>query len=223
MRLLFGECEFDPARRLLLRQGQAVPLSAKAFQLLEFLVDRRPEAASKEELLRHLWPETFVSDASLHNLIAEIRSALGDDPRTARFIRTIPRYGYAFHADARELPGVDRDTSQVNRAGPRLLSAETTWLLSEGPNLVGREADCAVRIDAPSISRHHARIVVGGGNATLEDLNSKNGTYLNDRPVHEAVAMRDGDEIRVGTVTMTLRQRDESDSTVSLRRGQDGP
>ena len=221
MRLLFGECEFDSARRLLLRHGHAAPLSARAFQLLAFLLDRRPEAASKDELLQHLWPGTFVSDASLHNLIAEVRSAIGDDPRAARFIRTIPRFGYAFQAEVRELPAVVRETPTVPQRGPRLVSAETTWLLSEGPNLVGRDADCAVRIDAPSISRHHARIVVAVGNATLEDLNSKNGTYLNDRPVHEAVAIHDGDEVRVGTVTMTLRQRDQSDSTVSLRRGQD--
>ena len=197
-------------------------MSPKAFQLLEFLVDRRPEAASKAELLEHLWPETFVSDASLHNLIAEIRGALGDDPRAARFIRTIPRYGYAFHADARELPGPVRETSTASHTGPRLLSADRQWLLSDGPNLVGRDDDCVVRIDSPAISRHHARILVHAGGATLEDLNSKNGTYLNDRPVHEAVTIRDGDEIRVGTVTMTLRQREGFDSTVSLRRGQDG-
>jgi len=222
VRLVFGECEFDSARRLLLRHGHAAPLSARAFQLLAFLLDRRPEAASKEELLEHLWPGTFVSDASLHNLVAEIRSALGDDPRAARFIRTIPRYGYAFQGDARELPGLVRGTSTASHTGPRLLSADRQWLLSDGPNLVGRDDDCVVRIDSPAISRHHARIVVNAGSATLEDLNSKNGTYLNDRPVHETVVIRDGDEIRIGTVTMTLRQRDQSDSTVSLRRGQDG-
>src|SRR5512134_3465844 len=101
MRLVFGECEFDSGRRVLLRHGSARPLSPKAFQLLELLLDRRPEAVAKTELLERLWPETFVTDASLHNVVAEIRAALGDAPRAARFIRTVPRFGYAFQGDAR--------------------------------------------------------------------------------------------------------------------------
>ena len=106
MRVVFGECEFDSGQRALLRHGSAVPLSPKAFQLLELLLDRRPEAVAKAELLERLWPETFVSDASLHNLVAEIRAALGDAPRAARYIRTVPRYGYAFHGDARPASAV---------------------------------------------------------------------------------------------------------------------
>jgi DNA-binding winged helix-turn-helix (wHTH) protein len=84
MHLVFGDCEFDTGRRVLLRHGRVEPLSARAVQLLQFLLDRRPEAVSKAELLEHLWPDSFVSDASLHNLVAEVRSALGDDPRMAR-------------------------------------------------------------------------------------------------------------------------------------------
>ena len=91
MRVVFGECEFDSGQRALRRHGSAVPLSPKAFQLLELLLDRRPEAVAKTELLERLWPETFVSDAGLHNLVAEIRAAIGDAPRAARYIRTVPR------------------------------------------------------------------------------------------------------------------------------------
>ena len=91
MRVVFGDCEFDSGRRLLLRHGRATPLSLKAFQLLELLLDRRPEALSKTDLLEHLWPGTFVSDAGLYNLVAEVRAALGDQPRAARYIRTVPR------------------------------------------------------------------------------------------------------------------------------------
>lgn len=62
---------------------------------------------SKEEIVERLWPKTFVSDASLHNVVAEIRAALGDPLRAARFIRTVSRFGYAFHGDAREEPRAD--------------------------------------------------------------------------------------------------------------------
>jgi hypothetical protein len=187
-------------------------------QLLECLLDRRPEAVSKTELLTHLWSETFVSEASLYNLVAEVRGALGDDPRAARFIRTVPKYGYAFHGDARPADaGVE--AAQTARPGPRLVSKGGDWLLSEGSNLVGRDRDCAVRVDSPSVSRHHARILVTQGEATVEDLGSKNGTYVNEQPVKAPVALEDGVEIRLGSVTMTYRILSALPSTVSQRRG----
>jgi DNA-binding winged helix-turn-helix (wHTH) protein len=215
MRVVFGECEFDSGQRTLLRHGSAVPLSPKAFQLLELLLDRRPEAVAKAELLERLWPETFVSDASLHNLVAEIRAALGDAPRGARFIRTVPRFGYAFHGDARPAPAASvlRSTS----SGPRLLSSRGEWFLSEGPNVVGRDRDCAVPIDSVTVSRRHAQIVVTDGEATVEDLGSKNGTRVNGEPVVEPIALRDGDEIEVGSVMIGYRLMDSAQSTITRR------
>ena len=219
MRVVFGECEFDSGQRALLRHGSAVPLSPKAFQLLELLLDRRPEAVAKAELLERLWPETFVSDASLHNLVAEIRAALGDAPRGARFIRTVPRFGYAFHGDARPAPAASVPPSTPS--GPRLISSRGEWPLSEGANVVGRDRDCAVRIDSVTISRRHAQIVVTAGEATVEDLGSKNGTRVNGQPVVEAIALRDGDEIEVGSVTIRYRLMDSAQSTIT-RRGTRG-
>jgi len=218
VRVLFGECEFDFGRRLLLRHGRATALSPKAFQLLEFLLDRRPEAVSKSELLTHLWPETFVSDSSLHNLVSEIRGALGDDPQASRYVRTIPRYGYAFHGDARPAPAVDVEVSQLARSGPRLVAKRREWLLAEGLNLVGRDADCAVRIDSATVSRHHARIVVTRGEATVEDLGSKNGTYVNGQPVRLPVTLKDGGQIRIGSVKMAYRILSALPSTATQRR-----
>jgi DNA-binding winged helix-turn-helix (wHTH) protein len=218
MRVVFGDCEFDSERRLVLRHGRVRPLSPRAFELLDALLDRRPEAVSKAELLDRLWPGTFVSDASLHNLVAEVRAALGDAPRAARYIRTIPRYGYAFHGNAQPVSAFAGGTSPIAGAGPRLISSRGDWLLSEGPNFVGRDPDCAVRIDSPTVSRRHARIVVSGGHASVEDLKSKNGTYVNGRAVKRTVPVNDGSEIRVGSVTMTYRNPDSLDSTLSQRR-----
>lgn len=218
MRVVFGEYELDSGRRLLLRHGSATPLSLKAFQLLEFLLDRRPEAVSKTELLERLWPETFVSDASLHNLVAEVRAALGDDPRAARYIRTIPRYGYAFHGDARPAPAVDAEVSQPPGPGARLVSRRREWLLAEGSNVVGRGRDCTVCIQSATISRRHARIVLTGGKATIEDLGSKNGTYVNGQRVKQSVALEDGAQIRIGSVTTTYRVPNTLPSTLTERR-----
>jgi DNA-binding winged helix-turn-helix (wHTH) protein len=215
MRVLFGDCEFDSAQRVLLRHGSTTALSPKAFEFLEFLLDRRPEAVAKTELLERLWPETFVSDASLHNLVAEVRAALGDAPRAARYIRTVPRYGYAFHGDARQVPATDVSTPAPSSA--RLVSGHREWLLSEGPNLVGRDRDCAVRIDSATLSRHHARIVVTSGESTLEDLGSKNGTHVNGQRVEQRLALKDSDQIQFGSVTVTFRILDALPSTVTRR------
>ncbi len=216
--VVFGECEFDSGRRVLLRHGSVRPLAPKAFQLLELLLDRRPAAISKTEIIARLWPETFVSDGSLHNLVAELRAALGDDSRTARFIRTIPRYGYAFHGDARPAPAVDNEVSRRARSGPYLVSRRREWFLFEGPNVVGRDPDCAVRIDSSTVSRRHAGIVLASGEATVEDLGSKNGTYVNGRRVEQPVPLRDRDRIRVGSVTITYRIMDTLPSTLTQRR-----
>jgi DNA-binding winged helix-turn-helix (wHTH) protein len=215
MRLVFGECEFDSGQRALLRHGSAVPLTPKAFQLLELLLDRRPEAVAKVELVERLWPETFVSDASLHNLVAEIRAALGDAPRAARYIRTVPRYGYAFHGDAR--PSSTATISSATRSGPRLISSRGEWPLSEGPNVVGRDRDCAIRIDSVELSRRHAQVVMKDGVATVEDVGSKNGTHVNGLTVSEPVALKAGDQIEVGSVTMTYRMLVSSPSTITRR------
>ncbi|MGH9384636.1 MAG: FHA domain-containing protein [Vicinamibacterales bacterium] len=213
MRVVLGECEFDSGRRALYRHGIAIPLSPKAFQLLELLLDRRPEAIAKAELLERLWPDTFVSDASLHNLVAEVRAAIGDVPRAARYIRTVPRFGYAFHGEAR--PAITVATPSAE--GARLVSGDREWLLSEGANLVGRDRDCAVRIDSAMLSRHHARIVVTNGEATIEDLGSKNGTQVNREQVKRPVPLKDGDQLQVGSLTMTYRMLEALPSTMTRR------
>jgi DNA-binding winged helix-turn-helix (wHTH) protein len=215
MRVVFGECEFDSGQRVLLRHGSATPLSPKAFQLLEILLDRRPEAVSKAEILERLWPETFVADASLHNLVTEIRAATGDAPRTSRYIRTVPRYGYAFHGDARPAPAAA--LAGHSTSSQRLVSKSGEWLLSEGSNVVGRDGDCAIRIDSSTLSRRHARIVVTGREAVVEDLGSKNGTMVNGQRVVEPVVLKDHDQIDVGSLTMTYRITDSGSSTITRR------
>jgi DNA-binding winged helix-turn-helix (wHTH) protein len=113
MRLRFGDCEFDPDTREVFRGGKPVHVSPKAFALLAALVERRPKAISKDELHKLLWPDTFVSDANLPNLVAELREVLGDDAHQPRIIRTVPRFGYAFRAKRRS-PGDSRPPVSVS-------------------------------------------------------------------------------------------------------------
>ena len=215
MRLRFGDLTFDPDTRQLLRGREEIHLSPKAFELLKTLIDHRPRALSKNELHQHLWPATFVSEANLASLIAEIREALGDIARQPRFIRTVHRFGYAFCGPAVEDPVARLEADRVDRGrDPASEPGLFCWLIKEGKrvplvpgeNILGRESDDGgIQIDSPTVSRCHARISISASSASLEDLRSKNGTYLRGESVTTPVALKDGDEIRVGAVVLRFR------------------
>jgi DNA-binding winged helix-turn-helix (wHTH) protein len=217
MRVRCGECVFDSGARQVFRTGKPIHVSPKAFQLLEILIDRRPNAVSKEELHQLLWPNTFVSDANLPNLVAELRGHLGDDARVPRIIRTVQRFGYAFSGEAAIEAAVEEPASRD--VVFKIVWADREFALKEGENILGRERDAAVWIDVYSISRRHARIVVSGDRALLEDLGSKNGTLLEGQTVTEPRSLSDGDRLRIGSVEMTVRRYLGGKSTESLRSG----
>jgi DNA-binding winged helix-turn-helix (wHTH) protein len=95
----------DFESRQLTSAGQEIHLEPKAFELLSALVLERPKALSKADLQERLWPGTFVAEANLSNLVAEIRAALGDSARAPTFVRTAHGFGYAFCGDAVPLTG----------------------------------------------------------------------------------------------------------------------
>src|SRR5712691_8258196 len=167
MKLCFGEFTLDRATRQLLNAGAERHLEPKAFELLDLLVGRRPDAVAKSEIRDRLWPKTFVSESNLTDLVAQVRNALGDSPRRPRFIRTVHGFGYAFSAEAWEERTAVARQRQV---APRVIWDQRVIALDAGENVVGRDEDVAVRIDAPGVSRRHARIVVTGSHAMLEDL-----------------------------------------------------
>ena len=201
MRLAFFDCVFESGTREISRGGRAAPISPKAFRLLEILVERRPNAVSKEQLHELLWPSTFVADANLPNLVAELRAGLGDDPQMPRIVRTVPRFGYAFCAEAAPVAG----------APGRPVVFKLIWggreiALDPGENVLGRDPQCAACIDVGSVSRRHARIVVSGDSASVEDLGSRNGTFLRGEAVLSPCVLSDGDRVRLGTAEMTVRR-----------------
>jgi DNA-binding winged helix-turn-helix (wHTH) protein len=214
--LAFGDFSLDLERRQLLRGGEEAHLSPKAFQLLELLIAERPRALSKAEIRERLWPRTFVSGSSLTSLVTTLRDALGDSTREPRYLRTVHGFGYAFC-------GVVTDDGPRRKAtARRALHFRITWdggdvALTDGENVLGRVEDAAVWIESASVSRRHARILVSEGNARLEDLGSKNGTFLNGRKVTSAVALADADEIRLGLVPLTFRVVGGASSTKTAK------
>lgn len=117
MPIEFGDFTLDDERRQLLRDGEAVRLSPKAFQLLSILVHDAPRAVSKTDLQDKLWPGTFVTEGNLATLATEVRSALNDDAREPRFIRTLYGFGYSFVAPLRESQPVSPSPPRARRFG----------------------------------------------------------------------------------------------------------
>jgi len=203
VRFCFGPFVLDSRTRQLLRDGDEVALSPKAFQLLLLLVSNRTRAMSRDELQQQLWPSTFVLETNLAGLVAEVRRALGDTAERPTFVRTMHRFGYRFIADVQESDGLSPSDEPAMKCW--LLWETRQVPLVEGDNLVGRGVDASVWIDAPGVSRHHARIVVRRGEATLEDLGSKNGTYVGGLRVTIPHRLSGGEQIRLGSVVITFR------------------
>jgi DNA-binding winged helix-turn-helix (wHTH) protein len=211
VQIRFGTFILDLDTRQLSRAGRIVHMSPKAFELLVVLARERPRVLSKDELQKRLWPDTFVAEANLSNLVAEVRHALGDRARSPQFVRTSHGFGYAFCADA----AVVADTSHrdVHRPPCWLEWGTQRFPLTPGEHVVGRDPDVEVRINASTVSRRHARLIVTPQQTVLEDFDSKNGTFRGNERVSAPVALADGDTIRIGSVRLTFRMRPAVSST----------
>ena len=203
MRVRFGSFIVDRETRELLRDGSPVHLSPKAFDLLCRLIEDRPKVMEKTALVGLIWPDAFVLDAGLNVLIGEIRRALADDARKPRYVRTVHGVGYAFCAEARE---ADQPAGSTGGVPCWLVSADRTFRLGEGQNVIGRDPGCAVWLDASSVSRRHARLTVDtpARRVVLEDLGSTNGCLVGDATVRGPVALSDGDAITIGSVELKV-------------------
>jgi len=221
MQVSFGEFTADFDQRRLFAHSREIRLTPKGFELLKLLIENRPKALKKDQLFACLWPDTFVTDNNLATLVADLRSALGDDPHEPRFIRTVYAYGYAFAGEAME--------PQPAAVGGELPSAwslihdHREIALRPGENVVGRSGPGVVVFDSPTISRHHARITIAGDRAVVEDLGSKNGTWVGPSPITGPTAVRDGHELRFGSVVVTVRCGGPQVSTETVARPGPGP
>ena len=214
MTLQFGAYRLDVGTRQLFRGDTEIHLSPKAFDLLQALVDHRTRAVSKAELHDRLWPGTFVTEANLASLVAELRRALDDPPRASRFVRTVHRFGYAFcgqvSGDAAE-PTPGTHTSWIVWKGEEIP-------LRLGENIIGRDPGVAVRIDSPSVSRRHARLDVVPGGVTVEDLGSKNGTLVQQARIRGKTPLADLDELQIGSARMIVRIMRGTEPTQTTER-----
>jgi hypothetical protein len=197
--------------------------------LLVFMAEHPGEVLSREAIVDGVWSEQFVGEAVIRQSIASIRRALGDDARQPRFIETIPKRGYRLIAEVERLGSpeneADREAAMATGGhdvaviGPEVdataeapsqfecsLRIGTRGIrLTEGENIIGRNPEATVQIASERVSRRHARILIEGGRAVLEDLDSKNGTFVGGERIEGPAELADGDTIGIGRVVLTFR------------------
>jgi DNA-binding winged helix-turn-helix (wHTH) protein len=216
MRYAFGECRLDTTSRELTRDGQSVHLTPKAFELLKLLIEARPRVVAKSELMERLWPDAFVVEANLPVLVGDLRTAIGDHGAVSSAIKTHHSVGYSFSSEVRELTAgaLARDD-----AGPRVVLrlGSRRVALGPGPNTVGRDADADVFVNDSSVSRHHARLTVDGFTVHVEDLDSKNGTFISDVRIKGSAVLPHGSVVKFGSIeAVLLVERSEEPTTQTL-------
>jgi DNA-binding winged helix-turn-helix (wHTH) protein len=159
---------------------------------------------TRQDLIDTVWASQFISDNTLTHAIAELRSALGDDAKSPFYIETIHRRGYRLLVGASEA-----DATQKAATGKppsfHVITSDRSVRLATGENLIGRIPWATVTIDSLQVSRRHAQIFVDGSSALLEDLGSKNGTYLNGCPLEAPAYLADGDRIGLGSHVVVLQ------------------
>ncbi len=214
MKISFGDCVFESAARQLWRDDKLVPLEPKMYELLEILIERRPAIVTNAELDELLWPKVYVARTSLTRLVSELRSLLGDTPHDSRIIRTVYKKGYAFCADVRSRVPPSPAATAIS-----LLWKDRLMSLTEGEHIAGRGAECSLVVDATTVSRRHARILVAAGKATIEDLESTNGTQVNGMRIVKPTPLANGNRILLGSEELRVSTRDPSAVTVKSDSG----
>lgn len=195
----FGEFELDAAAFALRRSGRGLKLEKMPMEVLVLLVRRAGRLVTRSDIKAAVWgADVFVDqDAAINTAIRKIRRALEDDAEHPRFIETVIGKGYRFIA---------RDDVEPERRVSRYLvtRGKRQFVLGAGENLLGRDPDAAVFIDHPSVSRRHARISIEPARAVLEDLESRNGTFLDGRPLDAPAELHHGAIIGLGPITLTF-------------------
>jgi DNA-binding winged helix-turn-helix (wHTH) protein len=214
MRLKFGDCVLDLGARQLERQGKVVPLEPKMYELLEVLITRRPAVVTNNELDELLWPKVYVARTSLTRLVSELRAALGDTSQGSRIIRTVYKTGYAFCAEVTAVAAAAASPATIE-----LVWRKQSLPLTDGEHIAGRDVECSLVIDASTVSRRHARITVVSGTATIEDLESTNGTHVNGARISGPTRLNPGDELSLGSEVLQIRRRRAAALTVKVDNG----
>jgi DNA-binding winged helix-turn-helix (wHTH) protein len=215
----FGLFELDLVTGELRRKGLRVALQEQPFQVLAMLVQRAGDLVTRDELRARLWPDAvFVDfDHGLNKAVTKIRSALGDLAASPRYVETLERRGYRFIAAVEPVGSAARQ-EPAGHAGVtlvRLVSDDRSLPLGEGRHIIGRDPSAPIWVDSSLASRRHAAIVVSPSAISVEDLGSRNGTFVNGARIDAVSPLAHGDEIRVGPARFVVHAAPADQLTIT--------
>lgn len=230
-RFRFGDFELDLFAYVLRYRGERVKVERIPMELLSLLVANAGRLVDRSEIQATVWGRGvfFERDAAINTAARKVRQALGDDLEQPRFIETVVRKGYKFIAPVERLS--QKTTSAVAGPGPSsarwrrnfpsysVTRGKKEFMLDGGENLIGRDPAARVFVDHAAVSRRHASITVDAKQVLLEDLKSRNGTFLNGRKVDAPTPLQHGAVIGVGPITLTFVALSTPGSTATLSSG----
>jgi DNA-binding winged helix-turn-helix (wHTH) protein len=222
-----GDWLVQPGLCRISHDGRTVHLRPKVMEVLACLAGSAGKMVTRQALIDTVWAREFISDSALARAVFELRRALGDDDAMPRYVETIAKRGYRLVAPVTPA-GEPAGAAAGGAAAPSRFVAvvgDGEIRLCEGENVIGRADDARVHVDSSTVSRRHARIVVRGDGAVIEDLGSKNGTEVDGRAIDAPVALADRTIIWVGSVALTFHDTgaDGTTRTAADRHAATGP
>ena len=183
----FGPFTVDPQRELLLRKGEPVALTPKAFQILLVLLRRAQEIVTKDELMQAVWPDTFVEEANLSRNIFLLRKALGETPQDHRYIVTIPGRGYRFTESALRLPDPDISLVAASRSNVEIELVERKrwpWVA------LALVAIAAIGVGVWRLSLHRGPVLTERDTVLLGDFANSTGDSVFDETLRQGLRVQ---------------------------------
>lgn len=212
----FAEFELDVGAYVLRRPDGPLKLEKLPMEVLILLVQRAGTLVQRGEMQAMLWgPDVYVEHGSaINTAVRKLRRTLGDDAENPRFVETVVGKGYRFIAPveidasspAQSRANHGRSSARWQRVFPRYLvtRGKQEFILEAGETVFGRDPTAGVYVDHPSVSRRHACISIGSQGAVLEDLKSRNGTFVNGRRIDGPTKIDHGTLIGIGPITLTF-------------------
>jgi len=183
----FGCYRLDPEKELLLRDDETIPITPKAFQILLVLIRNKKQVVTKDDLMKTVWPDTFVEEANLSRNIFLLRKALGESPQDHQYIVTVPGRGYRFAEDVELVPDREMNLVAVSRSKVEVQVKETRpwrWIAASAI-LLAVMASVAWRLFI-----HHTPVLTAKDTVVLADFANSTGDPVFDGTLRQGLAVQ---------------------------------
>ena len=183
----FGPFRLDAEKNLLLREDETIPIAPKAFQILLVLIRHNKQVVTKDDLLKTIWPDTFVEEANLSRNIFLLRKALGESPQDHRYIVTVPGRGYRFAEDVQLVPDRELNVITASHSNVEVEVEETRpwgWIAAAAVLLV------VVVAGAWKLFVHRAPALTEKDTVVLSDFTNSTGDPVFDGTLRQGLAVQ---------------------------------